>query len=191
MSPPQSEKLADKADQVCKHFQLSPEGRKLLRPGQAPPAFLGLLFANDLFRDAIYFLAYLMPKREAVWWGSLCVWQQSRPEPPAEVGDALEAAVRWVREPNEANRRAAQEAGERAGAATPAGALALGVFWSGGSLSRADLPAVPPPAELTQSAVASAVLTAAAQGDSAQMSQRYRQFLHLGIEVANQKNRWQ
>jgi hypothetical protein len=184
-------KAPDKAEQVCERFALSADGRQLLRPGQAPPAFFGLLFANELFRDAVYFVAHLLPKREAVWWGILCAWHRARPQPAPEVGDALEAALRWVREPSEEHRRAAQGPGEKAGPATPAGALALAAFWSGGSLSRPDLPAVPPPDTLTHTAVAAAVLTAAAHGDPALMGQRYRQFLHWGVDVANQKNRWQ
>lgn len=178
-------------EQVCQHFALSDGGRKLLRPGLAPPAFFGLLFANELYHDAVNFVAHLLPKREAVWWGCLCAWQVSRPTPPTDVGDALQAAVCWVREPSEANRRATQGPGEKAGATQPAGAVALAAFWSGGSMSRPDLPAVPPPERLTNNAIASAVMAAAAQGDPSQLSQRYRQFLHMGADVANQRNRWQ
>jgi len=192
MDQPEAEKKAlQKADQVCRDFSLSADGRKLLRPGQPPASFFGLLFANELYPDAVQFMAHLMPKREAVWWGCLCAWNGARPEPPPELGDALEAAVRWVREPSEENRRAAQGPGEKLGPAALAGAVALAAFWSGGSMSGPDLPAVPPPPTLTHSAIAGAVLAAAAQGDPAQMRQRYRQFLHLAVDVANQKNRWQ
>jgi hypothetical protein len=191
MGTSEAERAAPTVEQVCKHIELSQEARKLLRPGLQPAAFFGLLFANEHYHDAVNLVAHLLPKREAVWWGCLCAWHGARPEPPAEVGNALEAAIRWVREPSEANRRATQEPGEKAGPATPAGAVALAAFWSGGSMSRPDLPPVPPPERLTNDAIAGAVLAAAARGDPAQLGQRYRQFLHWGADVANQKIRWQ
>jgi hypothetical protein len=178
-------------EQVCQRFEISEEARKFIRPGLQPEAFFGLLFANELYRDATHFVAHLLPKRDAVWWGCLCAWHAARPTPPREVGDALEAAVRWVRDPSEANRRAAQAPGEKVGASNAAGAVALAAFWSGGSMSRPDLPAVPPPEPLTSNAIAGAVLAAAASGDPAQLNQRHRQFLHWGADVANQKIRWQ
>jgi hypothetical protein len=45
----------------------------------------------------------------------------------------------------------------------PAGALALAAFWSAGSMSRPDLPAVPPPPGLTAQTVAAAVQAAAGE----------------------------
>jgi hypothetical protein len=106
--------------------------------------------------DAILFLAYLLPRREAVWWARQCVGAILGP--PGE-DEALRAADAWVRAPEEERRRAALAigmAGEQARATTW---LALAVGRSGGSVSAPDQnPIVPPPSACAQAANAAIVL---------------------------------
>ena len=54
--------------------------------------------------DAIVFMAYLLPRREAVWWALQCV--RAMLGVSAE-DEALRAAENWVRTPDENNRSAA------------------------------------------------------------------------------------
>ncbi len=179
------------AREICARFGPGPEARALLRDSEKAGPFFQRLLEKELYRDAIGFTAYLLPKREGVWWGCLCVWQVSRPDPPEKIRAALQAAVRWVLDPNEQNRRAAEAAGKEAGPGTPAGSVALAAFSSDGSLSRPGLPEVPPPPFLTAKLIMGALLSAAAQGDPAKITERYRQFLTLGIEVDDATNRWE
>ena len=63
---------AKTAAEVCKHFPLGEEAKKLLRDGQTPAQFLDVLIEKQQFPDAVRFLAHALPKREAVWWACLC-----------------------------------------------------------------------------------------------------------------------
>ena len=103
---------ASTAAEVCQHFALGEEARGLLQEEFTLQAFLDLLMARELFPDAACLLAYALPKRDAVWWACLCVRHVAAADtPPADLA-ALEAAERWVTEPQEANRRAAMRAAE-------------------------------------------------------------------------------
>jgi hypothetical protein len=84
----------------------------LLRDAMDPGEYLDALTEQRLYRDALQFVAHLLPPRFAVWWGCLCAWHAARPEPPSVVAEALHAAVRWVLDPSEANRRAAEAPGQ-------------------------------------------------------------------------------
>jgi hypothetical protein len=180
------------AAELCQQFELDGEARRHLREDQTPSDYFQRLVEHGLYPDAIRFAAHLLPKREAVWWACLCVWHVARGHPPDDqAAGALHAAVRWVREPSEANRRAAAAPAASAGLNTAAGCAAMAAFWSGGSMSAPDLPLVPPPPYLTAKTVAAAVQLAPAQGDPRQLAEHYRQFLLWAIDVDNGTNRWE
>src|SRR5271166_6571769 len=103
---------AKTAAEVCKQVPLSDEGKKLLRDGIAPRAFLDQLLEKKNYPDAAKFLAMALPKREAVWWGCLCARGAHGPNLPMPVSAALQAAEKWVKDPSEENRRATQAAAE-------------------------------------------------------------------------------
>jgi hypothetical protein len=170
---------------VCRNIEFRGDARRLLRDDLSPPAFFDLLVKKQQYNDAIRFLAHALPKRLAIWWGCLCLWQRYRPDGDVKTLAALEAACCWVFEPSEERRRAAEAPGRAAGLDTAAGCLAMSVFWSGGSMGRADLPAIPPPPSLAPRVLAGAVLLAAASsGTSPVRIQRRREFLAIGREVA-------
>src|SRR5262249_49233476 len=64
---------AKTAAEVCKRFTLSEPAQKLLRPELTPRQFLDLLVEKQQPIDAVRFLAYGLPKPEAVWGACLCV----------------------------------------------------------------------------------------------------------------------
>jgi hypothetical protein len=169
---------------------LSAEARPWLRDGQTPRQFLDQLVEQKLNVDAIRFLAHVLPKREAVWWASLCVRSVAGPNPPSEVTAALQAAEQWVMEPKEENRRKALAAAEAAGLGTPAGCTAVSAFWSGGSLGPANLPAIPPGEHLTARGVSGAVLLATVLAEPEKAAEKASRFLAQGIGVADGSNRW-
>lgn len=166
-------------------------GRSLLEAGQSPTKFFDLLVAREECADAIRFLAHALPKRVAIWWGCLCLWHVSRPAPAGDVASVLDAAVRWVHEPSEHCRRAAEKAGRVAGIDTPAGCLGLAIFWSGGSMAPAGSPTVAPAPRLTARVLAGGLIMAAAR--AGKIHQRVlcrREFLALGRELACGRNLW-
>jgi hypothetical protein len=176
------------AAEVCKRFALSEAAKPLLRETMAPRAFLDVLLQKGLYPDAIRFLAYALPKREAVWWASQCLRQAG----PAGVPQAaaIQAAETWAAAPTEENRRAAQPAADAAGLDSPAGCAALGAFFSGGSLAPPTVAPVPPAEDLTAKCAAGAVLVAAVQKEPEKAAEKYRKFCALGIDVGNGTNRW-
>lgn len=176
--------------QIARQADLRAPAMRWLESDTAPRDFLDRLLAEGLQAEAIRFLACALPKREAVWWGCLCVWQACRPgSSPGQRAD-LGSAMRWVLDPSVVKRQACVQAEPMAALRTATGSLALAVVWSGGSLSRPDLPVVPPPEYLTGRAVANAILLAAVQREPQQYLHHCRQFLTLGLEVADGKNRW-
>ena len=69
---------------------------------EGPIEFVRTLIARAHRYDAVTYAAYLLPKREAVWWGCQCL----RAFSPAYADEALMAAEAWVRTPDETTRRA-------------------------------------------------------------------------------------
>jgi hypothetical protein len=174
---------------IGEQCHLSKDARRLLREDLSPDDYFDTVLANQLYADAVRFLAQTLPKRRAIWWGCLCaLWHAHQGSPDETAEASLEAAVRWVLEPSEPNRRSAGAAGQADGFDTIAGCLAMSAFWSGGSMSRPDLPAVAPPAELTGRLVGGAILLAALRGDVFSIQERFRQCLALGLEVARGEN---
>ena len=181
---------AQTAIEVCNRFKIGEEAAKLLRKEHTPRQFLDLLLEQKQFIDGIRFLAHALPKPEAVWWACACARSVAGAKPSPQVAAALQAAEKWVADPSEENRRAAMPAAEAAELGTPAGCAAVAAFWSGGSLGPPHTPVVPPGEHLTAHGVASSIMLAAVQTEPAKAPEKYRQFVALGIEVANGTNRW-
>jgi hypothetical protein len=119
-----AQQVFDEFPRVCREIDL--------RPTEEPPLDFALkLLARARRFDAIVFIACLLPRREGVWWGCQCVRALSA----GKADDALLAAEAWVREPEEAQRRAALEiaaSGDRGVATTW---LAWAAGHSGGSVA--------------------------------------------------------
>jgi hypothetical protein len=133
-----------KANEICRHFDFQEEARPLLREIMTPREFLDALVHNRQYQIAVQFLAHALPAREAVWWAGLCMEHVFREKWKPEDKAACKAAVQWVLDPSEENRQATKAPAEAAGLGSPAGSLAMAASWTGGSLSPADLPPVPP-----------------------------------------------
>jgi hypothetical protein len=169
---------------------LGGEAAALSRPGLTPRQYLDALASAGRWPEAVGFLAWALPRREAVWWACQCVRQAL---PPGEAGPAraaLEAAERWAAAPTDENRRAAFAAAEAADFGTPAGCLGAAAFWSGGSMAPPKLPPVPPAEHLMPGAVVNAVQLAAVCRGPEKAAEKYRTFLALAADVAAGKNRW-
>lgn len=178
------------AIEVCKKLTLDPPAQALLTDKQNCRQFFDLLVGRELFQDATRFLAQALPKREAVWWSTLCVKAYLENKLSATDRAALEAAVNWVAQPIQEHARAAEKAAEATRHETAAGWCSSAAFWSGDSLAPADLPPVPPKDTLTGQAVFVAINLTAAADDPRATPERFRTSLQLGAAVADGKNRW-
>ncbi len=174
--------------EVTQRYKPSAPAAALVKDKMPPARYFELLCEQRLHGDAIRFVAHLLAKREAVWWGTLCVWKTLRAAkvPPTEER-LLKAVLAWILQPGEVSRRATQPLAQAADITTPAGCLGWAVFWNSGSMNGPDLPVVAPPAYLTNRTVAGAVLMAVNTGPESRTF-RELQFLRLGIEVANGVN---
>ena len=161
-------------------------GIKLLAPpGASPVDYLNELIGGRQLEQAIQFLAFAMPAREAVWWTCICTRSVLPEQLPKPLLDAVEAAEAWVRKPSEDTRRAAMARAQGTDFQSPATWAAVAAFWSGGSLSPADLPAVPAAPHLLGMAVSGAITLAAVQTEPQQADQKREFFLAAGVDIAN------
>ena len=178
------------AAEVCRAFKLGDDAKKLLRDGQTPRAFLDELMAKKHYPDAIRFLAFALPRREAIWWACQCARQAYGGGAEPKIAAALTASEKWVVDPSDANRRTAFAAAQAAEIGNPAGSTGAAVFFSGGSLAPPNVPEVKPPDDATAKAAAGAVLLAAVLKEPEKLVVKYQKFLALGIDVGNGANRW-
>lgn len=167
---------------------VSDAGWRLWRDGQTPVAYVASLRDAALLEDAVRVLAYWLPKRSAIWWGCQCFWsvREITPLEPRWQA-ALDRIVHWVIAPSELLRRQCEPIAERLTAGTALGALAWAVFVSEGSISAPMLPPVIAPAPVTAKAVIIALTVLTAGRDPKPV---YREFIHLGMDIANGRNLW-
>jgi hypothetical protein len=172
------------AAEICAHFDIKQEARRLLRDALEPRAFVEALLANKQYVAGIDFIAHAFRVREAVWWGCLCLQHACGSALSPLDKAACKAAVQWVLEPTEENRAAARAPAEAAGHTSPAGALAWAVNWTGDNLAPPKTPPMPPGPFAPAKAVAKAVKLASVKSDPGKIADTQRLFGELGIGVA-------
>ena len=172
-----------RASELCANIELDDESRALLSEGLSPRQFLDLLLKNKLYSDAIKFLARALPKRDAVRWALGCVRPAIDPSSKAKEIACLDAAEKWVANPDEVTRLAAKDAAESDGYGSPGSWVAAAAGWSSGSLSPPDMPAVPAPDHLTAHAVACAIMVVAAK-DPKLIEKKQLALLQEGMQLA-------
>lgn len=168
---------ASPLQQLCDRAKVSDEAKALLTDDSSTKPFLALLVEKELFRDAIRVVAHLLPKREAIGWGCLCVRhslasQQDKPLPNVQM-----AAERWVSAPQEQNRWAAKEAADKEDPMTPSGLLAMAAFFVGPSITPPNAPPTPPPDHVTAEMVGGAVVLAGVVREPEKAKEKYRVFM--------------
>lgn len=179
---------ATKAGDIARPAKLSPEAEALLARAATPSAYLGALVDAGLEADAVRFLAFALPKREAVWWACLAARDALPADNRPEVAACLDAAEAWVYRPDEEKRRQTLPLAETVGFETPAGYAALAAFWSGGSIAPPDAPEVLPDPTLTPTMAGAAVLLAAVKPDPLKAPAKHRLAIARGIDIANGGN---
>jgi len=184
------EAVISNVPQICAVSELGEGATALARDGLSPRAYMNLLMENNHFPDAVRFLAHVLPKREAVWWGWVCARRSAGAEPPEKVKVSLDATEKWIAQPTEDHRRAAMEAARKADLSTPAGCAGLAAFFSGGSLGPPDSPVVPPGDYLTAKAVSGAVIFAAVAVEPEKAAEKFRTFITQGMDVVTRIKLW-
>ncbi len=169
--------------ELCERAKLGEDAKALLKDEHTPRQFLELLIGKELYLDAIRLLAYVLPKREAVGWGCLCVRHSLGTEDASKISETHVAVERWVSNPDEGNRRAAKIAADKEGLESPSASLALAAFFSGGSIAPANLEPVAPADHLTPQFVAGTIIVSALKNQPEKAPEKYRVFLQKGMAL--------
>ena len=173
--------------------ELGDEALQLLRSDDVrggPREFISILSKREMFPEAIRFLAFSLPKRECVWWAWVCARKASGAQPAPPVRVALEATERWIVQPTDEHRRAAMESAQAADVGTPAGCAALAAFFTGGSIAPPNVQTVPPGEFMTAKAVTGSIMLSAVINEPQRAAEKFREFLALGLEVAERITLW-
>lgn len=172
------------AKEALVDLQLGPEARRLLADNPTPVVFLQRCAAQELWVDAIRFMAICLPRREATWWACLNGRESLLPDDPPEVLGILDAAEAWVFKPSDDLGQQAFALAEATEMDTAAAYSALAAFWSGGNLAPPESGVVVPPGDsLTGTAAAAAVLLAAAR-KPLETDDWYRKALSQALDIA-------
>jgi hypothetical protein len=156
---------------------------KIAPTDQFPIEFLKNLVSKGKLDEAVAFCAYLLPRREAVWWACTCA-RASLGEIPRDRGACVLAAEAWVYDPDDAHRKAALEIGAASDSNDPLTWLALAAGWSGGLLVTFPSLPVPVPTYMTARAARIAVLLSAAKAGKDQRPARLQACIEDGIKLA-------
>ena len=165
-------------------FEAFPDLRHLASPPEgdgAPMDYARRLLGSSRPSEAIAFLAYLLPRREAVWWARQCAAVLLG---PAGDDEALRAADLWVKEPDEDYRLAALNIGKAGDPRIATTWLARAAAWSGGSMCPPDQKPLPVPPTACAQAVNAAIMLAAGAGEPGDVKKRIVACAEAGIRFA-------
>jgi uncharacterized protein DUF6931 len=150
---------------------------------QFPIDYVKGLMSAAAFRDALIFCAYLLPRREAVWWACGCV-RDALDDIPASRSAPLLAAEAWVGQPDNDRRQAALDISTQADEHDPITWLARGAGWSGGFLLAHPQKQIPMPAYMTPRALRVAVVLAFNKIKPEEKPARIKLWITEGIKLA-------
>lgn len=167
-------------------YEASDDLMKLAETYKEPGNLIDAAIEQELFNDITIFIAHALPVREAVWWACCCAAQ--RTDWNEAEADAIRVAKAWVHAPDEASRRLAEAAAEKAQLQSGAGWVAQAAFWSNGSMIAAGEPIIPPPEYLYSQAVAGAVNLTAVMPDGKEAKARYSVYLKIALNIAQGGN---
>jgi hypothetical protein len=167
-------------------FETFPEAHKRIKTAptdQFPIEFLKGLASQGNLDDAVAFCAYLLPRREAVWWACGCVRALLGDIAPSKAAP-LVAAEAWVHEPDDEHRQAALDIGTKGDSNDPLTWLALGAGWSGGFLFAHPTKSISMPQYMTARAARIAITISTLKVKKDQRPARLQACIVDGIKLA-------
>jgi hypothetical protein len=150
---------------------------------RTPIDFLNSLLSDGRVGEAVTFCAYLLPRREAVWWACGCV-RRLLSDVPKNRAAGLLAAEAWVYQPDDEHRQAALDIGVNGDSKDAVTWLALAAGWSGGFLKSSRNRQDPMPPYMTARAARIAVLFSASKVGGVERLERLKACIAEGVALA-------
>jgi hypothetical protein len=169
--------------EICEVSTLSEEALSLLQQDSTSSAYLDSLEKQELYQDAIRFLAHKLPTDAGVKWAAGCARELQAPAGKDQKDESLEASECWIQTPSDTTRWAAKVATDKPESAGASMLLAMAVFMSGGSLAPAGAPEVAPPPYSAQKLIAGSILVTVVSHEPHKAKERYKQALTMGKEL--------
>jgi hypothetical protein len=152
----------------------------LVQEDSTPSTYLDSLEKQQLFQDAIKFLAHKLAVDVGVKWACACVRELQDPELKQQKDEPLEAAEQWIKAPGDPSRRAAKDAADKAKTMGASYLVAMAVFLSGDSITPPDAPETKPPPYSAQKLIAGSVASAAVSYMPEKADEHYKRALAMG-----------
>lgn len=174
---------SSKVDSILAALELAEDAAELRSLG-SDLAILRYLETQKLYSEAVKFLAYGLPKREAIWWAYLASTALEKDHSDPQTQEALTVIKNWTRKPDEALRRHAGKIGAELQFYTPTSWTATAILWSGGSITPEGRPIVEASEDMCAKAVSNAIIISAHQlsrDPNTAFVQFLRQGLHIGM----------
>ena len=166
--------------EIADAANLSENARSLLRDDSTPAQYLDSLEKAELFQDAVRFVGLKLAPDASIKWAVACVRELQPPEQKNQKDEPLEASERWIKLPNDATRRDARDAADRARDRGPSSLIAMAVFMSGGSVASPAAPEVQAPPYTAQRMAAGSVQATVVIYQPERLKERYQKALALG-----------
>ena len=180
---------AKTAKELTAHYDaIEDDAFDLLQPKLTPEEYINKLIEKEYFADSIVFIAHGLPKREAIWWACLCAKVVTNKETKADDLASLTMAEKWVYEPDDKKRRLCGTLAEKGEYKSAQNWVAAAVFWSGGSITKEEEPAMEPAPYLYAHAVSGAILNAVGMADTDDIDAQFQQFIKNGLNIADGGN---
>lgn len=180
---------AKTALELTSHYDaINEKAFELLQPELTPEEYIKKLLEEKYFADSVIFLAHSLPKREAIWWSCLCSKAVTNNETKADDLASLTMAEKWVYEPDDKKRRMCGTLAEKGEYKSAQNWTAAAVFWSGGSITKEDEPAMEPAPYLYAHAVSGSILNAVGMSDADDIDDQFQQFIKHGLNIADGGN---
>jgi len=168
--------------EISEAAELSPAAQALAKDDSTPATYVDSLEKQPepLYPDAIKFMAFQMEAQSAVKWACACVRELQAPELKDQKNETLDACEQWTKSPNDEARWTAKKTSDKAKPSGSTKLIAMGVFFSGGTIAGPGAPETPPPKNLAQKMLAGSVQSVVMSYKPETASDRYKRALAIG-----------
>lgn len=181
----------DSAKQLFLLLKPGDDVKKASAPDMSALQLIEALTQQQLFVDAIRYLALALPKRESIWWTvAFNKKVSSQGHSDIKEEEAWKLVEEWVYDPTEENRVGAFALAEELEFETPGSYAAMAVYWSGGSMTPVESGQIVPPGPgLSGTAVGASILMTCALAEPPRTTPVLHQYaLKIGLNVAQGGN---